>query len=279
MNALKPGTYHDLSINEYHSDSAVGSSTLKTIASKTPAHIHGQIRKESAAFDFGSALHLSVLEPHLSDKIIRGPDDRRGKKWSELKEECDAKNQLLLPSGDYDDVFAAKESIFKNELCASLLTGNVEPEISVFHDDIETGLRVKIRPDLYNHDANVIIDLKTCVSAAPHAVSKSIADFGYAIQNAFYERVWNESQGKEIDGFYFFFIEKSPPYSVAIFELDDASFMEGWEQMRDAMLIYKECKEKNEWPGYPETVQKIRLPSYAFKFTDPTEIPAIKAVV
>ncbi len=148
LNSLKPGKYSNLPIDQYHLDDAVGSSTLKTLASKTPAHIRGEVRRESAAFDFGSALHRAILEPHLSDTIIRGPSDRRGKKWSELKEECDAKGQLLLTEDDYDSVFAAKDSIFKNDICASLLTGDVEPEISVFHDDVETGLRVKIRPGI-----------------------------------------------------------------------------------------------------------------------------------
>ena len=266
-NSLYTGLYHNLPIDEYHSDRSIGSSTLKTLASKTPLHLRKQERKESAAFDFGSALHLAVLEPHKEKTIICGPETRRGNEWKEMKEECESKGQLLLTTSDYDSVFLARESIFKNELCTSLLTGNVEPEISVFHIDEQTGLRCKIRPDLYNHDANVMIDLKTCVSASPSAFSKSIADYGYHIQNAFYERVWNEFTGEQLDGFYFLAVEKEPPYAVALYALDDDSFLEGWEQALNAMRLYQSCTDKNEWPGYSSDVQKISLPRYAFKLT------------
>ena len=266
-NSIAPGVYHNLPIEEYHDDKAVGSSSLKTLSIKTPLHLKEQVRKESAAFDFGMALHLSILEPQKESLIICGPEDRRGNKWKDLKEECDAKGQLLLTSGDYEAVFAAKASVFKHELAASLLTGNVESEISVFHIDHETGLKCKIRPDLYNHDANIIIDLKTCVSASPQAFSKSMADYGYHIQNAFYERVWNEHHNKEIDGFYFIAIEKEPPYAVAIYELDDESFLEGWEQAKRAMFLYKKCMNENVWPGFGDQVQKIGIPKYAFKLT------------
>ena len=54
--------------------------------------------------------------------------------------------------------------------------------------------------------------------------------------------------------------------------------MEGWEQMREAMLLYKQCKDADTWPGYPEGVQKIRLPGYAFRLTKPEEMPVIKAI-
>ena len=266
-NSLYSGIYHNLPINEYHSDKSIGSSTLKTLATKTPLHLKEQFRKESAAFDFGTALHLAVLEPHKDQLIVCGPEDRRGNKWKELKEVCDAEGQLLLTSSDYEAVFAAKDSVFKNELAASLLSGKVEAEVSLFHQDEQTGLRCKIRPDIYSHTANVIIDLKTCVSASSHAFSKSIADYGYHIQCAFYERIWNEFHGVEINGFYFMAVEKEPPYAVAVYELDDESFLEGWEQALNAMRLYQSCSEKGVWNGYPSIVQKISLPQYAFKLT------------
>ena len=274
QNALKDGVYSDLPANEYHADSAIGSSTLKTLANRTPLHFIGSERKESAAYDFGTALHLAVLESSKEDKIVCGPDDRRGNKWKDLKIECDAKDKILLTSGDYEKVMKAKASIFRNDDCASLLCGKIEAELSIFHTDKETGLRCKIRPDLFNYGANVMIDLKTCLSASPEAFGRSIADYGYHIQKSFYEHVWNEHHQSEIVQFYFLCVEKEPPFATAIYQLNKATMQEGYNLMRRSMSKYIECKEKNLWPGYASGIQEIGIPGYAFKTLDLAEIPA-----
>ena len=64
-------------------------------------------------------------------------------------------------------------------------------------------------------------------------------------------------------------VEKEPPYAVAVYQLDDASFMEGWHQMCVAMVVYQGCMQTNEWFGWNDNVDTIRIPSYAFKMTNP----------
>jgi len=271
-NFLADGLYENLPIDEYHSDTAIGSSTLKTLARKTPAHVIGSQRKESAAFDFGSALHLAVLEPHKNEKIVCGPEDRRGAKWTSAKADAEVEGKLLLTSGDYSKVMSARDSIFKNVDCAELLSGRVDPEISVFHTNEEFDLRLKIRPDLYNYESDVMIDLKTSQSASPDFFARSISDYGYHIQAAFYEKVWNGYHKTLIGAFLFMVVEKEPPYAIAVYELDHATLLEGYNLVQQGLEKYKECRTKNVWPGYPSGVQKIGIPAYAFK-TIPALMP------
>ena len=113
-NRLSPGLYLNLSNAEYHSDPALGSSSLKVLATKTPAHLKGMMRKESAAFDIGTAFHTLVLEPSKENTIICGPDDRRGKAWTSAKEAADFEGKLLLTSWDYAQVFRMRDALMTN---------------------------------------------------------------------------------------------------------------------------------------------------------------------
>lgn len=273
-NKLAFGIYEQLPIEDYHDDDALGSSKIKILATKTPAHILGQRPTESAAFDFGSALHLSILEVHKGNTIICGPDDRRGNKWKEAKEKAENDKHILLTKGDYDAVFQARDAVLGHAECENILSGNIKTELSLFHEDKTTGLRCKIRPDIINDDMNIMIDLKTCQSASPHAFAKSIADYGYHIQQAFYQKIWNEHHllQKTIDAFYFIAVEKTEPYAVAVYELGEASLLEGRNLVEANMWLYKMCKESNNWPGYPVGINTINLPNYAFKTLDPNSL-------
>ena len=276
LNAIKPGIYENYSIEAYHNDSAVGSSTLKTLANKTPLHLKAQVYKESSSFDFGSALHRAVLEPHMSDTIIRGPDDRRGARWKDAKAEADAKGCILLVADDYDAVFRACESVRANDTAASLLTGNVKTEVSLFTE--LDGLRVKIRPDLVNFDSPCLVDLKTTQSAAPDSFARSCADYMYHVQASFYQRVWEHYHGIKLQPFVFIAVEKVPPYAVACYELDELTMEEGANVVDNMLDLYKRCIEQNEWKGYPEGIGKLRIPGWAFKTIDLNEVPLIRSV-
>lgn len=268
-NALRDGIYYDLSSEEYHADSAIGSSTLKTLAKKTPAHLRGERKKESATFDFGTALHLAVLEPE-KDLIVCGPEDRRGKKWTDLKTACDEAGKILLTDGDYSRVMAARDSIFAHSECVRFFEGEYNTEVSIFGQWQEQ--RCKIRPDLWHKEHHVFLDLKTCVSASPEAFSRSAADYGYHIQAAFYTAVYNALYWENpVDRFIFLCVEKEPPYAVALYELDEETMKEGLLLALNSLAIYEACQKKQEWPGYSKNIEKISIPSYAFRMV---EIPA-----
>lgn len=275
-NRLTSGLYLDLPNNEYHADAALGSSSIKTIITKSPAHLIGGARKDSAAFDVGSAFHTIVLEPSKESTIVCGGDDRRGNKWKDAKAECDASGHMLLTSDEYSKVFAMRDALMANEDVASLLTGKTVAEASLFHKDEQSGVQCKIRPDLVNHDLRVMVDLKTCVSASHQSFSKAVLEYGYHIQQAFYQRIWNGFyKNDQIDDFYFVAIEKEVPFASAVYELDRMTIMEGHNLVNLGMSIYRKCKALNKWPAYGSGVQRIRIPNYGFKTLSPDEIPVV----
>lgn len=277
-NSLASGFYQDLPSDEYHNDTALGSSSIKTIINKSPAHLFGGEIKESSAFDLGTAFHTLVLEPSKAGTIVCGPEDRRGNKWKDAKESCDASGHILLTQDEYEKVFAMRDALMANEDVASLLIGRTVSEASLFHTDMQTGVRCKVRPDLVNYDLRIMVDLKTCISAAPQAFSKAVLEYGYHIQEAFYKRIWNGYfKNDQIEDFYFIAVEKEKPYASMVYQLDRMTTMEGFNLVNLGLSIYRKCHALNKWPAYGDGIQSIRIPSYGFKTLSLEDAPVISA--
>ena len=71
----------DMTNEEYHLDPALSASGTKTIAMHDLATFKYAERKESTAFDVGTATHTFVLQPELSGEVWCGPETRRGLEW------------------------------------------------------------------------------------------------------------------------------------------------------------------------------------------------------
>ncbi len=239
----------DLSNEAYHAHSAISSSDVKTVYLKSLRHWQLAPRKESAAFDLGSAVHALVLEPE-KDLVRCGPGDRRGTAWKDAKLAADLDGYILLPQGEYD--------LAKNIAHAALVQAPEwmdRPRItegSVFATDRITGVEIKCRPDIFIPDDGLVIDLKTCQSASPRMFSRDVHTYAYNLQAAFYLRVL-QGAGFEADRFVFLAVEKEPPYAVGIHEID-ADYLETSHQIVTQMLLkIRDAKETDSYTtGWPE---------------------------
>ena len=68
----------------------------------------------------------------------------------------------------------------------------------------------------------------------------------------------------EADRFVFLVVEKAWPFSVGLFELDQAAIDLGNEQIDAALKLIKECHENDKWPGHADEISTISLPNWAF---------------
>lgn len=269
---MKPGIYLNLDNEAYHSSEGVSKSGLWTLQTKSPAHYKFEAREHKAAFDVGTASHTAILEPEkFEGQVMRGPDDRRGNKWKDAAEHCAIEGKLLLTSGDYDDVLALRDSVHANAWVSAIITGG-KPivEASGYSIDEPTGELVRVRPDLYRDDLGIMVDFKTSRSAHPDAFARSVIDYGYHAQEAFYSDVWR-SLGKPVEGFVFIVAEPKSPYAHAVYELPPSIVEEGRSMMRAALDTYANCRAKNEWPAYGEGVQELAFKRWAYRMTDAPE--------
>ena len=259
----------DLSAEEYHAHAAVGSTTLKTIHAKTPAHARAQLdgpKEPTPAMRFGTALHTVLLEPDsVGRRIAVLPEgiDRRTKAGKADWDAFHAENaeRQVVTADDWAKLKAIQASVRGNPLALALLRhGYAEP--SIFWDDGDTGTACKCRPDWLNEAARVVVDLKSTQDAEPRAFERHAYALGYHLQAAYYLDGVREL-AFEPEAFVFVAVEKEPPYAVAFYQAS-ASFLEaGRIAYRMALATFAECEAKGEWPGYPAALQELLLPPWA----------------
>lgn len=259
---MNPGTYNDLSLDDYLAVDAASKSRLWTLHSRTPAHCRVQ-RETTPDMAWGSAAHIAVLEPdRFATTVLRGPSDRRGKKWTEFLDANPGK--LVLPEPEFDDVVAMQNTVMQNHQVKALTTRAGVSEASAFWQDPDSGVDCKIRPDRYVESLALMAELKTTNDASPDTFRRTAMKLGYDLGDAMYSEGWNRAGGGEVEDFIFVVVERDPPYAHAIYQLDEPARLRGRTIMQKALLTYKQCKAAGDWPGYPATVSRLSYPEWVY---------------
>jgi len=267
------GLHRGISADDYFAWDAVNASLLKPFT-KSAAHVRQAMiepRVETDAQALGQATHTAILEPSdYEARFITAPFENRRRlkrdeaEWQAFDEAARGKT-VLRPSEDamVTALSVSARDHHRHPLAASLLATPGLTEASALWIDPATELRCKGRMDkiVPRGKRTLVVDVKTTVDASPRAFSRDIAKFGYHIQAAYY-----------IDGLYrlhpalrsfvFIVIEKSPPYCVAVYEIDDATLTLGRNLYQQYLSRFKACLDADNWPGYPNA--RLSVPSWAF---------------
>lgn len=256
--SYSPGIYDGISNNDYHADPALGSTSLKTLALKTPAHYQWDQKhpKSSDAFTLGTAAHSLILDGDTSSIVIVEADNWLTKAAKEAKAAALAAGKQPLLTKEMAQVEAMRDSVMSHEVASQYFTGHMA-EQSVFWE--EGGLMLKCRPDAWL--PGVIVDLKTTVDANPNKFGKTAFDFGYFMSSAHYIDGVKAATDEDVK-FLFVNVEKTAPYLVSVTELDAYTLDYGRQALDRAKRIYSECTASGNWPGYP-AVEPVGLPAYA----------------
>ena len=242
----------------YHAHPALGSTSLKTLATKTPAHYkHDQQHtKTSDAFDLGTAAHSLILEGDTSGVEVLDFAAWTTKAAKEARDEARAAGKIPMLEKDWQQVVSMHDAVMVHPEARKLFTGH-RAEASVFWN--EDGLDLKCRPDAWH--PSLLVDLKTTRDANPNEFGSTAANLGYHQSAAHYVDGVKELTGEELP-FRFVLVEKTAPYLVSVVDLDDEAVDIGRALNDRAKRIYRECTEANTWPGYP-TTDPISLPLWA----------------
>jgi len=255
---MKPGIYSGISNADYHRDPALGSTSLKTLATRTPAHYqHDKTHpKFSDAFTLGTAAHSLILEDDASGVEVVMAENWLTKSAKEAKSAALAEGKQPLLLKEWAQVQAMRDAVMAHPIARDLLTGH-KAEESVFWD--EDGLTLKCRPDAWK--PGMLVDLKTTINADPNEFGKTAHNFGYHQSAAHYIDGVKAATSEELP-FHFVLVEKTAPYFVSVVELDIEAVNIGRQLNDRAKRIYRECVETNTWPGYPNA-DLVSLPMWA----------------
>lgn len=259
---MTPGI-HSLPFEDYLRSAAISRSDLDVIHHFTPAHYRAhkdglRERNETEALRFGTLLHRALLEPDTMDSVVAKPEGmnfatRAGKDW---RAEQDGK--CIISFEEHVTMREMVKSLWSHPIAKRILS-NADTERSLFVED--NGLMLKSRVDILPKAGNALYDVKTILDASEREFSKAIADHDWHRQGAFYLRV-AEKLGLKFDAFVFIAVEKSPPYAVAIWQLDDFALDYGRKTIARDLQLVRNCEDSGEWPAYPAKIQAIMLPPW-----------------
>jgi len=239
----------DIDFEEYKAAEGVNKSQLDQI-NISPKHLQHYLKnppEPTKAMEFGGIIHSAILEPDwFYENLVISPDlnknTKKYKAWALEHEDC----ELVLDKKEAEMITGMLNAFASHPKASALLNGKVEQ--SIFVKDPDTGLLCKGRADILHNEGEAIIDYKSTKLASPYGFSKSIVDFRYHVQAAFYLDMF-EWEGMGYDRFVFIAQDKAPPYDVAVYELDFGSIERGRELYRQNLELYKKCVDENIWPG------------------------------
>lgn len=252
----------DMPNDEYHCYPAISKSGLDLVE-RSPEHYEYRVpRSSTRAMEIGTAIHAAILEPdRFKDEYVL-LKDTHVRTASEYKQAIKAhSSEKVLVSHEADKVSGMQESIYANQSAASLLKQDGHRELSVFATDPETGVLLKCRFDLLTTDY-IGVDLKKTTDIRPEKFSRSVYDYRYHVQDAFYSYVFELAAGFALKAFKILAVEVDMPNPSHVYQLDDEAKAEGNRAFRRNLETYAKCAESKDWHGYNIESELLSLPTW-----------------
>lgn len=247
----------------YHASEGISKSGLDLV-NRSPAHYLYSVRKDpTRAMAIGTAIHAAVLEPELFASqylLLKDVTDRRS---SEYKQACKAHDpELVLTGAEAERVAGMQEAVLSNPHAADYLRqDNGWVELSVFAIDPATGVLCKCRFDKLTADL-VAVDLKKTQDGKDRAFSRTMANYRYYVQAAFYTDVFMWATGLELQKFIFLAVEEEFPHFNKPWLVADDSYIVGRAEYRADLDAYAQSKADDYWPLPDQSEEYIFLPEW-----------------
>jgi hypothetical protein len=256
---------HDLTDEEYFAGPLAQASLSSTGVRELlvcPAkfrHNQQHPRPPKAVFDEGHAFHRLVLGkgPEL---VTVDFEEWRTKAVKELVADIRAAGKVPLKPSQMAMVDDMADALAAHPVAPKLLTGG-EPEKTLIWVDEATGVLCRAKADWLRPDG--VVDVKSCDKADTDSLSKSVWNWGYYIQAAFYLRGFRACFPGVEPFFAFIATEKDAPYLTQVFQLSDRALAYGDRRCTEALERYRDCTAADAWPGYPsDEIAEIDLPGW-----------------
>ncbi len=151
-------------------------------------------------------------------------------------------NAEIITIAEMEKIKGMQKAVWAHDEARRLLKAQGYCEISGFARDNETGTICRHRFDkLANIDGEWWgVDLKKTQDVREFKFSRTISDYRYHVQDAFYSDQFEWITGEKLAGFKFIAVEEEYPHKVAVYELCDVSKQIGGEAYRHNLNMYAE---------------------------------------
>jgi hypothetical protein len=258
----------------YHTDrSSLSQSGAKLLLPpSTPARFRWVMDNPPApkpVFTFGQLAHKLVLGKGAVIAEIDAPDYRT-KAAQEQRDAAYEAGEIPALTHELAKAREMYRAVQKHPVAGRIFLLEGKPEVSMYTDDPDTGVRLRGRADWLTNgqmidigDRLVIVDFKTSITARPEDFARSVANYSYHLQAAWYLDLAKRLGLCTSPVFLFVVVEKLAPHLVSVIELDSEAIAQGRRLRRKAIDTYQDCMTSGKWPGYSDEIVPIALPLWA----------------
>jgi hypothetical protein len=177
---------------------------------------------KSNALVIGSYFHVAILEPDKLKKFkIIDATTRNTKAYKEL-----SGGEICLLQHEVDKIDLMIEKVLENDVCTSLIRGNVDYEVPGI-TEIE-GNFWKGKADILNHDDKLIVDLKT--TGDINSFAYSAKKYNYDSQAYIYKHIFGYDM--------VFLVVDKTTHQIGLFDCSEAFYQRGYDKVMAASNIY-----------------------------------------
>ena len=265
---------------DYYTNPAMSQSKLKDLK-RSPKHFwvkyiweNREIEPTTDAMEFGKAVHACLFEHQkfIQEYMVAPSIDKRTKAGKLEFENfvSQAQDKNIITQTEMSNIFRIRDSILSKKTSRKLLNGGLA-EHELFWLDTDTGIDCKAKLDYFIEPCNkfpngIIIDLKTTINANASDFVKSIYNFGYYNQVAFYcNAVKTFYKTNDYPDFIFIPVEKTAPFECTFLATDKEMLNYGLAENNTLLELYLHCISTNHWVGYEDKIQYISLPEWVYK--------------
>ena len=274
---IDTGVYHNIDEETYHRglgwSELLDYSTVK-LMDQSPAHCWRKMNQpyeRKKVWDFGGSIDCLITDPDtFGEQVAILPDWPRRKnvdkeRWASWEDEHAAKRWITKAQSE--DALAIMRAVQANTTVQGILDG-AEFQVSLVWDWF--GARWKGRLDVLNRHKRIIADFKTARSADPKRYGHTsfradIINYSYYVQAGVYT-AGNDATMPEDDsaGYSYKIIamESAAPYGIAVYPMDADTIQYGQLQARIWAEQFVMCRERGEWPCYPDSESEYTLPDW-----------------
>ena len=254
---MPEGVYSDVPFDQYNNIDAIRNSYLGKLNVCPAAAL---VEDETTdAMLIGRAVHALILEgEEVFDAgfAVAPKIDKRTKvgKLEFARFEIDNMGKEVISAKDKEMIDGMKVAVYKHPAARTILEEGLSEQTIVWKDK-ETGLLCKCRPDRSpNPDTRTLVDLKSTASADEYKFLRSMDQFGYMRQGAFYLDGVNAHRKKEeqFTDFLLVAVEKKPPYRVEVYNMDEDMIKYGRGEYKRLLAIEAKCRADEFYPHYQD---------------------------
>jgi hypothetical protein len=245
--------YKHLPADVYHADRDALSCSLMKPLLISPAHFQAGLvacEKASDARDFGTLVHLLVLQPELASRelaVFPGIGDRKSA-YDDFT--LAHPGRLVVDEPTFAEGRRLAQRVLDARYKGRPLQRFIEesiPEATIYFTEPTTGLRMRIRMDLYHPE--ISFDLKTTRFAQARAFMRDAVDKDYDLQSYMYSLGRCLFEGITVPKpFVFIAAENTEPHSVSTYEAGPTFMGNGANKFQASAAAFKACTSTGYWP-------------------------------